>query len=61
MDARRAEFAYHMEVLSNLFYLTNIEAEHPAKVSLFMCEAQIHLKALAGLLLGDEDKNLPQA
>ena len=59
MDARRAEFAYHMEVLSNLFYLTNMEAEHPVKVRLFICEAQIHLAA--GLLLGDADKNLPQA
>jgi hypothetical protein len=48
-----------MEVLSNLFYLTNMEAEHPVKVRLFICEAQIHLAA--GLLLGDADKNLPQA
>ena len=61
MDAHRAEFAYHMEILSNLFYLTNMEAEHPSKVKLFMCEAQVHLEALAELLRFDADKNLPNA
>ena len=55
-DAQRCGFAYHMEELSNLFYLTIMEAEQPAKAKIFMGEAQIHLTALAELLV---DKNFP--